>query len=129
MSLRDRSLQTLVDQHRPQWTAIRRWLSAGGNLWVYGVGQVGNPWQQLNEVNGRIEFAMPDDLSLWKDVPEALHGWNAPDPNAQSTYIDQYPQAQSERGRLIITEDGTTRGNCHARSRRGASASKNGNHL
>jgi hypothetical protein len=98
-------LQTLVEQHPEQWTAIRRWLSAGGNLWVYGVGQVrlqqhwnqwkldqDKPWEHLADVNRWVQFETPDDLSPWKDMPETLHGWITPDPYAQTTSVDQFTQ-------------------------------------
>jgi hypothetical protein len=96
-------LQTLVEKHPAQWAAIRRWVSAGGNLWIYGVGQVkpqqqiaqwnldvDRPWLHLGDVNGWIPFATPDDLSPWKHLPEPLHGWSAPDPFAQNSTPNQY---------------------------------------
>ena len=110
-------LQTLVEQHSPQWTAMRRWLSAGGNLWVYGVGNVklqqswmlwnfdeDKPWAHLDEVNRWIQFAPNVGGSPSKDMPKALRGWIAPDMNALNTSRDQY---QYGARTVIIAEDGT----------------------
>jgi hypothetical protein len=114
-------LQTLVEQHPRQWTAIRRWLSAGGNLWVYGVGQVrpqlhwnqwkldqDKPWEHLADVNRWVQFATPAVLSPWTEMQEALHGWSSPDPYAQSTYVNPFQPQYGTRS-VIVTENGVTR--------------------
>jgi len=95
-------LQTLVKQHPRQWQAIRQWILAGGNLWVYGVGETkqqnwtqwklqdDKPWEYIADVNDGIDFPAADETSPWKDTQPALVGWRAADPNAALTYPNQY---------------------------------------
>ncbi|MEX2142580.1 MAG: hypothetical protein WD894_25225 [Pirellulales bacterium] len=93
-------LQTLVEL--PQWRAIRRWILAGGSLWVYDVGVVkpnqswrqwnlahDKPWANLDELNKWIDFPTEEQESLWPEVP-ALRGWRAGDPSMPLTFPNQY---------------------------------------
>jgi hypothetical protein len=100
-------LQTLVEQHKSQWRAIRQWILSGGNLWVYGVGdpkqpnwsqwnlQNDQPWKHLGNVNENIGFPASTEASPWKDSHPELSGWRRPDPNAVLTQPNQYASSET----------------------------------
>jgi len=51
--------------------ALRRWVAAGGNLWVYGVG---SGWQRLKEVESLLDLATEP-----RHGSAASRGWSLPD--------------------------------------------------
>jgi hypothetical protein len=84
-------MQTLVDRHPPQWRAIRRWIAAGGNLVVYGVGELkqprsvqwnpanDKPWQHLDDLNQWIRFPSTDESAGFAPTEPATRGWRPAD--------------------------------------------------
>jgi hypothetical protein len=79
-----------VIQERPKcWTSMRQWIAAGGNLWVYGVGE---PFGRLSELEKQLDWRLivvpePDEKPV-AGVP----GWYGPDERTAETLesiIDQ----------------------------------------
>lgn len=67
-------LDQLVTQQPGRWKALREWIAAGGNLWVYDAGY---DWRGLPRIESALSLPAPssdeaDDL--------ALRGWQLPDP-------------------------------------------------
>jgi hypothetical protein len=95
-------LNTLVMNHPAQWEAMRRWILAGGNLWVYGVGELkqqqwnlwrapdDNPWRHLSEINQHIAFPPADKKSPWHETTPDLDGWYAANLNAPNVNAGMY---------------------------------------
>lgn len=87
-------LQDLVKNHPAQWTAIRRSIAAGGNLWVYGIG---DQWRHLAELEPLVgvEPILPVDGAAAQDPSQ--RGWRLPGERPDTT--DDAP-AQNPGGGL-----------------------------
>ncbi len=88
-------LEALKNQHDKKWQAIRRWVTTGGNLWVYGIDDANSPnqpqlmkpgqetkpkWARLEALNELIDF---DEVAkpLSDDEKDKVRaGWRVPDP-------------------------------------------------
>jgi len=63
-------LDKLRMKHRRAFDALLAWTAAGGNLWIYGVG---NDWERLAELESWVEFPVSEETA-----PQA-RGWSEPD--------------------------------------------------
>lgn len=83
----------LAKQHAAAWTAIHRWTAAGGNLWIYGVGE---DWGRLAELERLLDYPSSNaDL-----LDPAARGWTLPDKKdfldvvrGRENVTGNYPQA------------------------------------
>jgi hypothetical protein len=113
-------LEQLKNQHPEKWQAIRRWVMAGGNLWVYGLdgavanaaqtpqlnkpGQTSKPkWERLRELNELIDFGDAPPPSQ-EDKDKLAAGWRDPDPSLAN---EQAPQIQYWGGPGMSYSSGT----------------------
>lgn len=105
------SLNDAVDlaAKRPAaWTAVRRWTAAGGNLWVYGMG---DDWQRLAE----LEHLLDCPPAQADRIDPAARGWTLPDKNDLSdavrgrdnfTGVNSYPTTVATVVSPAVSPDG-----------------------
>jgi hypothetical protein len=72
--LRLDELAELSQKHPEAFQAVCRWTAAGGNLWVY---DVGDQWKNLPQLERLLQFDLPS--SGVRREP-ASRGWTEPDP-------------------------------------------------
>jgi hypothetical protein len=70
-------LRDLVKNHPSQWAAIRSMVAAGGNLWVYGVG---DRWQRLAELEELFDLGPQAPATGDGAKATAIREWKKPDP-------------------------------------------------
>ena len=68
-------LETLVNKHPAQWSAIRDWLHNGGNLTVYGVGK---KWEDLDKLERLLGLANQSKGESAEEIDLPVRGWNLP---------------------------------------------------
>ena len=70
--LNAQQVDTLKSQHPKRWEALRSWVLAGGNLWIYDVGKA---WERLPAVEEALRIENDSDLAA-----DALvkRGWRRP---------------------------------------------------
>ena len=60
--------------------ALRRWISTGGNLWVYGIG---SDWQGLRDIENSLSLPVASTRDKTAGDESGIRdGWNVPTPNA-----------------------------------------------
>ena len=70
--IRREQLQNLIGQQPQAWQAIRRWIAAGGNLWIDELGTDRQTWRQVAQLlhlpDGGLVESMPSPQAPWQLV-------------------------------------------------------------
>lgn len=83
--LSKKQLLTLSKTNPSALTAIRRWVTTGGTLWVYGVG---SEWQGVPLIESSFELGSPSKPATTSTPNgEAPAGWQLPDGSESTGYI------------------------------------------
>jgi len=88
-------LEQLAADHPPRWVALRRWMAAGGNLLVSGVG---NDFAKLAELERFLDLSPPTETP--GDSPRA--GWSSPNQNDYNPDLGS-PFGKSINGLGVVT--------------------------
>ena len=68
---------------RPKcWTALRQWIAAGGNLWVYDVGE---PFRRLGELEKLLDWPLAKVPEFGRKPAAGVAGWHGVDARTGDT--------------------------------------------
>ena len=74
-------LARLKQDRAESFEALLQWVAAGGNLWVYGLG---DDWGQLPRLESLVDFPVSEDISK---APKA-RGWQEPNRDLFNKSLD-----------------------------------------